>query len=493
MRFLDSIIWIYIFFQSITIDSQKCWDYFPIRKADINQTYICPESMINDLVELKKTLLEVHPNPYLYQEKGKFDFAYEQAIKAASTEKTMTEFAMIVSDFINSIHDSHTNLNPRDILYMGYNRKMICPFNIVRIDSSFYLEKIYKNGLRVGTKIISFNSMSSDSLFRLSKRLCFIEGNAQDAQNEVATRLMGIVFNWVNKENKIELAYVDTTGKKGTFACPMMEVKKTKKGRGWFDEDELTYFFDEKNRGILIIKSFEAISLRSFQKEVDAFFIEVRKRQTKEIYIDLRDNKGGLIRAQEYIMSYLNYTKKNHQINYLYKRSKYDRFSLLPFYQEWQFARMAKRAYPKGIISKEFDFYKSEMGTQMNILYDYLPKNRTNQTFDGECTLIMNGFSMSASAMLAAWFKETQRGKIIGTPCMGTLSGTFGNAAVIFLENSRIPISVSTLKFTPVKYEKIELEAVQPDQRIEYKLDDLIFHRDPVFQILQIRLPQKFK
>lgn len=475
------------------MDAQKCWEYFPIRKADVNQTYICPESMINDLVELKKTLLEVHPNPYLYQEREQFDKAYEQAIKAASTEKTMTEFAMIVSDFINSLHDSHTNLNPRDILYMGTKHKLICPFNIVCIDSAYYLEKIHKNGLPVGTKIISFNKMSADSLFKLSKRLCFIEGNAQDAQNEVATKLMGIVFNWVNTEDKIQLAYIDSTGKKGTFVCPMMEVKKIKKDRGWFDEDELTYFFDEKNRGVLIIKSFEAISLVPFQKEVDAFFQEVKKRKTKEIYIDLRDNKGGLIRAQEYIMSYLNNSKKNHQINYLYKRSKYDRFALLPFYQEWQFARMAKHVYPKGIISKEFDFYNSELGTQMNILYDYLPKNRTNETYDGECTLIMNGFSMSASAMLAAWFKETQRGKIIGTPCMGTPSGTFGNAAVIFLENSRIPISVSTLKFTPVRYEKVEQEAVQPDQRIEYKLEDLILHRDPVYQFLQIRLPQKFR
>lgn len=486
-------IFIFIVSHSFIAETQKCWNYFPIRKADVNQTYLCPESMINDLVELKKTLLEVHPNPYLYQDTNCFDDAYEKAIKAASTEKTMTEFAMIVSDFLNVLHDSHTNLNPRDILYMGTTHKTICPFNIIRVDSSFYLEKIHKNGLPVGSKITAFNSMSADSLFQLSKRLCFIEGNAQDAQNEVATKLMGIVFNWVNQENKIELSYIDSLGKKGVFVCPMMEVRKIKKERDWFDEDELTYFFDEKNRGILIVKSFEALSLGHFQKEVDAFFQEVKSRKTNEIFIDLRDNKGGLIRAQEYIISYLNNTRKSHQINYLYKRSKYDRFSLLPFYQEWQFARMAKRVYPKGIISKEFDFYNSELGTQMNILYDYLPKNRMNQTYDGECTLIMNGFSMSASAMFAAWFKDVQRGKIIGTPCMGTPSGTFGNAAVIYLENSRIPISVSTLKFTPVKYDKIQQEAVQPDQRVEYKLEDLILHRDPVYQFLNIRLPQRLK
>ena len=54
--------------------------------------------------------------------------------------------------------------------------------------------------------------------------------------------------------------------------------------------------------------------------------------------------------------------------------------------------------------------------------------------------------SMSASANFAAWFALSNRGGIIGTPATGTYTGTFANPVTIYLNNTALPIMISTMK-----------------------------------------------
>ena len=61
---------------------------------------------------------------------------------------------------------------------------------------------------------------------------------------------------------------------------------------------------------------------------------------------------------------------------------------------------------------------------------------------------------MSASVLMASWFKESNRGEIIGSPCFGSQSGTNGNPASIFLEHSGLPVSISTLILSPENVKK---------------------------------------
>ncbi len=258
------------------------------------------------------------------------------------------------------------------------------------------------------------------------------------------------------------------------------------KSRITFRRDVLTFFFNEKNVAVLTIKSFEPRNLNKFKKEIDYFFAQVKAKNCQQVVIDLRDNRGGLILAQEYVISHLNKENVPQKMNYLYRRSKFDRFSSLPFYQEWQFQKRARFANPNGILTKEFEFYKSPFGTVKTILYDYLPRNNENQVYSGKCTLVINGFSMSASAMFASWFRDNKRGEILGTPCMGSMSGTFGNSTVIRLEHSQFPLMIATLKFTPVKYSEMEFNSIQPDKWINLGIDDLKSKEDPVLKFLGI-------
>lgn len=476
-------------FYVTVVKAQTCTDFPNIAKSIKENTKICPESMVNDLVQLNESIQEIHPNPFLYIADSVYYQSYKKALFAASSEKTVLEFAEIVADFVHGIKDSHTNFNPRDLLFQSSRKKEVVPFYLKEIGGKYYLDKIYLESLPIGCEILQINDFKSDSLYRLSKHFCFREGDAIIPQTEIASKMAGIVFNLFNSKPTINFKYVSIKGDTLSKICPTIAVKKMMRMKNWYDSEELTYFFDKNNLAVLTIKSFETGNLSKYKKQVDFFFSEVERRKCKSIVIDLRDNRGGLILAQEYLISYLNKAKINQQMNYLYKRSKFDRFSLLPFYQRWQFQKRARLVYPRGIISKEYDFFQSPLGTVKTILYDYLPKNQMNKVYDGECTLVINGFSMSASALFASWFRDNERGKIVGSPCMGPMSGTFGNSTTIRLNNSRFPIMISTLKFTPTKYEKIQLEPIQPDVLIQKNVSDLIQKTDPILNYLGVIQP----
>ncbi len=483
------LILFYFIILTSVLNAQSCTDFLIIEKSIQNGTKICPEAMVNDLVQLNESIQEIHPNPFLYVSDSVYYQSYKKALYAASSEKTVLEFAQIVADFVHSIKDSHTNFNPRDILIQSSRKKVVVPFYLKEIDGKYYLDKIYLESLPIGSEILRVNDFESDSLYKLSKRFCFREGDALVPQTEIASKMTGIVFNLFNLKPSINFKYVSYEGDTLSKICPTISVKKMMRLKNWYDSEELTYYFDKNNKAVITIKSFETRNLSKYKNQVDFFFNEVERRNCKSIVIDLRDNRGGLILAQEYLISYLNKVKINQQMNYLYKRSKFDRFSLLPFYQRWQFQKRARLVYPRGIISKEYDFFQSPLGTVKTILYDYLPKNQLNKVYEGECTLVMNGFSMSASALFASWFRDNERGKIIGSQCMGPMSGTFGNSATIRLKNSQFPIMISTLKFTPTKYEKIQLEPIKPDVLIQKNVSNLIQNTDPILIYLGVIQP----
>ena len=76
---------------------------------------------------------------------------------------------------------------------------------------------------------------------------------------------------------------------------------------------------------------------------------------------------------------------------------------------------------------------------------------------------------------------------------MGGIGGTFGNSAAYTLEHSNTHLMVSTLKFTPKDRVRIELNAIDPDHVIQINRQQLIQHKDPVLEYLNIKKESKKK
>jgi C-terminal processing protease CtpA/Prc len=257
--------------------------------------------------------------------------------------------------------------------------------------------------------------------------------------------------------------------------------------KGPIMEKSVSYFFDGENKGVLKITSFQPKTISFYKKEVANFFQEVTKRNCSEIVIDLRDNQGGYVKAQEYLMSYLNFNKKQYVVQHVYKRSYFDPFVKLPYFKRKRFMHRAKREYPYGILSQEYDFMRSDLGSVAKIPYSDVPQNEFGLTFNGKCTLVTNGLSMSASVLFASWFRNVKRGEIIGSPCLGPMSGTFGTSVSLNLPSTGLPIMISTVKFNPQYANEAEFEPILPDKLLEYSVKDILLSRDPIWNYLNIR------
>ena len=463
-----------------SVNAQYCDDYVQHKNILGASIFICPNSMQEDLSQLYETVLKTHPNPFIYCTKEQLDSAYMSAQNAVSFPKSVFDFSVVVSGFLKNIRDSHTFFNPRDLLVLSGKNYRIAPFYLTKIDSRFYVSKTYKNSLPAGVEVLEVGKMSVDSLFKLTSLFSPKEAYTESAVNEITSRMMGIVFNVRNfkYENEIQCKYVNKSGDTSFANLIRINSNKLLKDEDWYTKKSIEYEF-LNDIAYLRIYSFESSNEKRFKKTIDRFFSLVENTTVSSVVIDIRENHGGFILLLEHLLSYINTDEQTFDLNYSYKRSDLDRFESLSKLKKIDFIKKAKRVYPRGMISKEYDFFNSPKGTVSTILYEKKLSNPRSYIYNGKCTLYTNGLSMSASVLLASWFKETNRGKVIGTPCLGSLKATHGNPATIFLKHSGLPISVSTLKLTPNSMLKSSLGDIEMDKRITITLKQLENGIDP--------------
>jgi hypothetical protein len=470
--------------------AQECQSTFKPKKELAAHTYLCPEAMQADLAQLHKHILETHPNPTYYGSLNDLSEAYNVAKSKIDKPLTVFDFTLVVNTYLFALKDSHTGINPKQFLYEVNGQRKVLPFFVEMVGDKFYISGAYNPDFIIGAELLQIDTFSVKKLFNYALALSLSEGDATAAKEEVASEYISVVYNLLSmnlrqaKTAKVQMVSPagDTLQKNIAFSTSWKYFLASLFSS---QEDEVRYSFDENNNGILVVESFQPLSLNMYKKQIDDFFDEVQKRRCTAIYIDLRNNLGGLLRAEEYLFSYINTKQASVKTNYLYKRSNYDRFALLSPVQQMQFENRAKNVYPNGLISKEYDFYKMPKGATKTIVYDYLPENDRNYVYKGTCDLVLNGNSMSASVLFAAWFKHIERGKILGTPCMGGMGGTFGNPAIITLKHAHIDVMVATLKFTPFHIQERMLSAINPDVLIKATREDIIEQRDPFLEYLK--------
>jgi len=488
MRIVTSFFLFLFFFTAG--NAQVCFETFNPKKQLVATTMLCPSAMQEDLEQLHKHILNTHPNPTYYGELNDLSTAYQNALSKINKPLSVFEFLVVVNAYLNVLKDSHTGINPKQFLYGVNFKRKVLPFSVAQIDHKFFVKSAIDPAFTIGAELIDIDQYKVTELFEYGKMLSLTEGQADEATHEIAGEYISVAYNLLSmsmSETKTaQVKMVKVEGDTVQREIAFLSSWKYFLDSYFIDSDPIvSYSFDGQNNALLTINSFEPLSLNHFKKELDAFFKEVKLRNCPVLYIDLRNNLGGLLRAEEYLFSYINTKDTPIQTNYLYKRSDYDRFAMLSPFQQIQFVNRAKHYYPEGLISKEYDFYKLPKGATCTILYDYIPKNNLNYVYNGDCKLVLNANSMSASVLFAGWFKFINRGEILGATCMGGIGGTFGNPAVITLHHTRIEVMVSTLKFTPLHIHERILAPIVPDVPLKASRQDLIEKRDPFLEYLK--------
>jgi C-terminal processing protease CtpA/Prc len=132
-----------------------------------------------------------------------------------------------------------------------------------------------------------------------------------------------------------------------------------------------------------------------------------------------------------------------------------------------------------------YRFYNLPYGSLDTLTELYATRDKfLDKKYLGKCYLAINGTSISASVDCASWFRQINRGVILGEPCMGPLTGTCGNPISFSLKNTGIEVLTSTMRsYTKPRF-VIQNEAIIPDVVLKNTLGNFRQKKDVVYEYL---------
>ena len=447
---------------------------------------ICSNALLEDSKEFYDKLQQTHPDLYRYTQPNQLDSSFLILINKCSEDMNLLEYVTALNQFLQQLKDSHTFINARDLLLYKPFSNYYVPFFIQQTQQKWYITSSWKNLMPKGEQLIAINSIPLSEYQILAQALSPKESCADSAFALISNHLMSLVCNLSSSQKTINVKVFNGTD---TINREVKRLKRLKTIRQTiFDiHDPEVRYMRSQTSAILTISSFSPKNISRFKKKLEVVFRKITQDSVKNLVLDLRSNTGGFILLQEYLMSFLVPKNTTYTSQYVYKRSPFDRFSQLSKFEKRQFIKTALRFYPKGSISKEYDFYKKPMGTIDTINNFLTLKNDKGIAYLGNCDLLVNERSMSASANFTAWFLKTKRGGVYGAPPSGTTAGTFANPYTFYLTHTGLPVSVSTMKINLLTPNEKEI-SLMPNRVIYPTYLDMKQGYDPLLlEVLKIQ------
>jgi hypothetical protein len=445
------------------------------------------EALIADLDELKAKILEIHPNPFTYCTEYEFNAAFEAAKADVSNGMSYYNFAAVVGSTLRIMRDSHSLLEFQSIIQRYKKGKgRVLDINVVSIADSIYVRHDEKNLLPPGSKLLRIGGSDAKELHENISRYSLIEGESNSGFIRVTDAIYGNfagLFVALSDTTSI-VAIHPTSGDTLSVVYPARTLGGKKKKRV-LKQDEKDYFsltFLEGETGQiahLMVGSFADLKSRAYHRFLKRSFREIKKRTCTDLVIDLRDNTGGRSARVKALMLYIsdgadigvpaNMIAKQSESSDARYRSEIGR---LPRF-------LIKKLSRKGSDGRKFiDMVTMPLGTLDTVYFNTESPREPKHAFNGNKTLLMNGLSGSGSVIFSGIFATNQWGPILGEPCLGPVTGTWGNPVPVKLENTGLGVFISSMRFNVDNAFKVDPKPVMPTVFIYETPLDLSLQRD---------------
>jgi hypothetical protein len=455
------------------------------------------EEMIQDLDQLKKLILETHVNPFTYISEYELNNAFDRAHASIDSETDYFEFARLVGNVLQTIRDSHTSLNLASLVEK-YRKDggLQMRFNTVYLNQEVLIKSDPAEKLTPGSKLVSINGHSADSLYAIAKSMSMVEGFAATGQERITDAIFITTLGWFIDIIEVNTLCLAVPGRgeiveveiKGFSQKEFNDLKKNNKAKNRAYE---LNFQPEVDLAVIKIKSFSWKGARKYDKFLRQSFKEIHKKGIENIAIDIRNNTGGNSDRMEMLFGYLTPNPPAIPANIIAKQSETSYNHIHKHYKGIK-KFVISHLYKKNEDAKNYRIMAElPLGTTDTLYYSKGAYPSKNHLFKGKQYLMMNGRSGSASVNFAAVFKRLELGTIVGEPCLGPSSGTWGNAAAAELAHSKIKLYLSTIRYNTDNQFLTDPNPVLPDVLIQPSAKDLLNDCDPVLDYLISQLSQK--
>lgn len=458
-------------------------------QAQRGRKVIAPDSMfrrvdlVKDLYSLKDTLLDCHPDPFAFCTKEEFNQAFNDAVSALPDPCPYAFFIEKVGEAMNVMRDSHTTLSYSYLQESQLeNGRGLFGFRLYSDKGRFFVDRDLGELLKSGDEVLCINNIPVNDFFRRVNSFGCIEGEAITGQRRVTEAVMPIVAGIMFPElDSVKVDVLNENDSIVEYLIPRLEVARVRElrrmsSRSWWDSTYQVRWGNNGKYAYLRVGSF-APSGGGFSKFIKRTFKEMQHQGTEQLILDIRDNSGGSSGLVEYLYSFLDTAGYNTPHNIIArasplarKRSNLDsgfsRFMLRTFYKKNENVQAFMKAY------------FSANGTNDTLFFKDAEKQKKKLVFTGKTYLLINGLTASAGVDFTNVFLSRKRGIVIGEPCLGPDTGTFGNATECTLKNTGLVVSIATIRYNydaSFNYHRLPLK---PDYFVPMNPDDIRNKRD---------------
>lgn len=469
----------------------------PVMKPD---SLIASDSLLKDLYELKSAILESHVGPFTFCTEREFHDSFQRAaLYLKEKDRTYFEFAVATAQAISVMKDSHTNVDFNHFIELQLSNKgYFLPLRITSVENHLYLSTVRAvdslNFPKVGCELIKLNGVKLLPIYEKALTHSLTEGESITGKRRVAdvqlTTLLGMYIP-LDSLNELEIipfgkTEPETVTVRAYDKAAFDERKKEIMKSDWLNTIQHRMLNDSV--AYLKIGTFAPSDRKKFEKELNAFFKEINKKQVPALVIDIRDNGGGSSTLVEHTFAYLTDQGYNTPSNIIGRNSELalTRFPLL----KHGFIRAGmKILYKRNEDIVAFARLAGKPFGVNDTLYFTKPAHHPkDEIYQGKCALLVNGLSASASVDFTNAFIKAKKGLVIGEPIMGPSKGTWGNSTVKQLSRTKLRVNVATIRYNYDNSFQYIATPIKPDLMVVPSQEDIATGTDAGLELAKQRI-----
>lgn len=433
------------------------------------------EQMTQDLDTLLKILESSHPFPKGYAEPMEWNLAVQSAYDSCMLRsRNNFEFSLILGKLLQTMKDSHTQVSINGL----WNQHLDKGYRFVPIKTlGNWVCKDLNQKLKLGSELIAIEGITLEKIIMETSPLLLLEHDSFDGIRRQKDELLPVysALLLIQDQDSVDIQYKDALGIVHEIRYPTWGKKEKEQYQNrnadlYNDLPKIEFHHDTAYIGI---SSFAPRNMTKQNRMIQQFFKSCQRRKINHLVVDLRDNTGGKSTEVEYLMSFLLEEGYNAPHNIIAKRSGLSDSRVKPLKNNFirGFLKFTMRRNED--IQRYIDLMSLPEG-ETDTLYFTKKIKQKKWVFHGEKNLWVNGLSASASVDFTQAWKEHELGKIWGQCIMGNQIGTFGNAAVFELPQSKINVSIATIRYNYRNEFEFHSPNLCPEIRIEYSLENII-------------------
>lgn len=495
------------------------------RNTHLN-TKIPVEKLKKDIDYIEKRLFKMHPDVDWYVSKEQLVADFDSLRNLLKHPMKPNEFYFLVAPVVAKVRQGHMQMLPLHYTFPKEQKEKYkkSKHPLENIDFLYQHNKLYIQDhyrpnpndslLLSGAEVLAINNIEPQELYKKYEKTFTADGyittmhpyyfsrkvadfylfelgyqdslrwtlKCQDSIYQYTTYRTYRKDRFENKNQKIIDSLYNNLSKADRRKIDLQQVEEDKINRlkGW-DEKRKVYskelifpIANDSTIAILRVRDF----VKGSEKVYEEMFATLKKANTKNLIIDIRDNSGGRLNDLHELTRYLNnekftlidYPKVNSQLyffNNFRQKSILHYIVLSPFLGTY------------GLFSTLSNFKDKNGNWRVDLSAASLSTPKKN-AYKGKIYLIINGMTFSAGSILASHLEPKKEVTIVGEETGGTYNGTIaGNLPVLNLPNSKLIWRIGLMGIYPTNKIKEKGRGVKPDVEIKSTAQQIIDGVDP--------------